>query len=93
MTHDPNDKAAKPKKSEMGVEDILNRSTYVTASVLKKGPKGVYVNEVYKGRLVRLEKTDNTYVIQLDTPLAEFSTEDYVDAVEIIKREVGSLLG
>lgn len=57
----------------------------------KDRPNGVYVNEVYKGRLVRLEKTDTTYVIQLDNPLAEFSTEDYVDVVEIIKREVGNL--
>ena len=56
----------------MTVEGILCSDTYVTASALKKGPNGVYVNEVYKGRLVRLEKTDTTYVIQLDNPSRNF---------------------
>jgi hypothetical protein len=36
----------------MSVEDILRSGTYVTASALKKGGNGVYVDEVYKGRAV-----------------------------------------
>ena len=75
----------------MTVEGILHSDTYVTASALKKGETGVYVDEVYRGRLVLIEKTDTAYVIQFNTPALEFSTDDYVEVVEIIKREVGNL--
>jgi hypothetical protein len=87
--------AAKPKKSvpEISVEDILNRDTYVSASALKKGSNGVYVDEVYKGRAVRLEKTDAGCLIRISNPDVEILEKDCVDAVEIIKREMGNLPG
>jgi hypothetical protein len=45
-------------KREVTVEGILHSDTYVTASALKKGGDGVYVNEVYQGRLVSEEADD-----------------------------------
>jgi hypothetical protein len=77
----------------MTVEEILDRDTYVTASRPKKGPDGIYVKEAYRGRGVRVEKTGATYVIRLSNPRAEFLTKDVVGAVEMIKRELGSLSG
>jgi hypothetical protein len=89
------DEAAKPEKSvhEMTVEDILNKDTYVTASALKKGFNGVYVDEVYKGRAAPLMKTDARCVIRLSNPEMEILEKDCVDIVEIIKRELGNLPG
>ncbi len=89
------DEAAKPAKNvhEMTVEDILNRDNYVTASALKKGVNGVYFDEVYKGRAVRLEKTDAGCVIRLSNPDMEILEQDCVDIVEIIKLELGNLPG
>jgi hypothetical protein len=93
MTDELDNRAARPQKSarEMTVEGILCSDTYVTASTLKKGPNGVYVNEVYHGRLVKVEKTDAVYVIKLSSPDVEFFENDCVDAVEIIKRELGGV--
>jgi hypothetical protein len=95
MTDEPDNSAASPKKSarEMTVEDILNRDTYISASAPKKGFNGVYVDEVYKGRAVRLEKTDSGCLIRLSNPDVEILEKDCVDAVEIIKREMGNLPG
>jgi len=95
VTDEPNDKAARLMKRvcEMTVEDILDSDTYVTASALKKGVKGVYVDEVYKGRAVRLEKTDAGCVIRLSNPDVEILEKDCVDVVEIIKRDLGNLAG
>ena len=89
------DQAAKPEKSvhEMTVEDILNSDTYVTASALKKGFNGVYLDEVCKGRAARLEKTDAGCVIRLSNPDIEILEKDCVDIVGIIKRELGNLPG
>jgi len=80
-------RAAGTKKSarEMTVEDILYLDTYVRASALKKGFNGVYVDEVYKGRAARLEKTDAGCVIRLSNPYMEILEKDCVDIVEIIK--------
>jgi hypothetical protein len=78
---------------EMSVEDILNRDTYVSASALKKGSNGVYVDEVYTGRAVRLEKTDAGCLIRISNPDVEILEKDCVDAVEIIKGEMGNLPG
>jgi hypothetical protein len=95
MTDEPNNHAARLMKRvcEMTVEDILRLDTYVMVSALKKGEGGIYANEVYNGRSVRVEKTDTAYLIRLSNPDTEFSTDDCVDAVEIIKRELGYLLG
>jgi hypothetical protein len=93
MNDESDNKAATQKKKarELTVEDILNRNTYVSASKLKKGVNGVYVDEVYKGRAVRLEKTDAGCVIRLSNPDVEILEKDCVDAVEILKRELGNL--
>jgi len=75
----------------MTVEGILDLGTQVTAAALKSAFNGVHVNEVYKGRAVRLEKTYTAYIINLNNPNAKFLPKDSVDAVEIIKRELGNL--
>jgi hypothetical protein len=92
---DEHDKAVAQKKTarEMTVENILNRDTYVTASALKKGPYGVFVDEVYKSRAVWLEKTDAGCVIRLSNPDEGILEMDCVDVIEIIKRELGNLPG
>ena len=79
------DEAAKPEKSvhEMTVEAILNSDTYVTASALKKGFNGVYVDEVYKGRAAPLEKTAAGCVIRLSNPDMEILEKDCVYVVDL----------
>jgi hypothetical protein len=77
----------------MTVEGILDADTQVTAAALNSAFNGVHVNEVYKGRAVRLEKTYTAYIINLNNPNARFLPKDSVDAVEIIKRELGNLPG
>jgi hypothetical protein len=86
MNDESDNKAATQKKNarELTVEDILNRNTYGSASKLKKGVNGVYVDEIYKGR-------DAGCVIRLSNPDVEILEKDCVDAVEIIKRELGNL--
>ncbi|HEX5083541.1 MAG TPA: hypothetical protein VFY40_15955 [Blastocatellia bacterium] len=42
---------------------------------------------------MRLEKTYTAYVINLNNPNAKFLPKNSVDAVEIIKRELGNLPG
>jgi len=83
----------KERFTQMTVEDILDSDTHVTAAALKTAFNGVYVDEVYKGRAVRLEKTDTAYIINLNNPNADFLPKNSVHAVEIIKRELGNLAG
>jgi hypothetical protein len=77
----------------MRVEDILNSDTEVSAAALRTAFNGLYVDEVYKGRGVQLQKTDTAYIIRLDNPNAEFLSKKAGEAVEIIKRELDNLLG
>ncbi len=81
------------ERDEMRVEDILNSDTYISAAALGTALNGVYLTEVYKGRAVRLEKTDAAYIVRLNNPKAEFLNKNANEAVEIIKRELGNLPG
>jgi hypothetical protein len=77
----------------MRIEDILNSDAEVSAAALRTAFNGVYVAEVYKGRAVRLEKTDTAYIVRLNNPKAEFLLKNANEAVEIIKRELANLPG
>src|SRR5262245_33324284 len=85
--------AREERGDEMTVDEILNTDQEIIAAALKTAFNGVYLDEVYKGRGVHLEKTDTAYIITLTNPNARFLPKNRVEAIEIIKRELGNLPG
>jgi len=75
----------------MTVDDILKTDQEIIAAALKTAFNGIYVNEVYKGRAVRLERTDTAYIVTFAHPYERFVAGNRIEAIEIIKRELGKL--
>ena len=73
----------------MTIQDILTRGAESLAADLKTALDGVYLEEEYNGRQVKLTKDITGYHVTLTNPDLELRPKGALRAVQTIKSELG----
>ena len=72
----------------MTIEQILTTETESSADKLRRTFPGVLVDEEWRGRQVKLTKTDTSYVLTISNPSQELSTVGAIKVIENLKDEL-----